>query len=109
MSSTDKAVERLKQEAADMLERVEEFRITDMAGLTVACEERNTISDRIKAVIAHHAPIKTAAHQARSVACQAERRALEPWQKARKLLEPKIIRFQDEQERLVAEDKRIAA
>ena len=109
MSSTDKAVERLKQEAADMLERVEEFRITDMAGLTVACEERNTISDRIKAVIAHHAPIKKAAHETHSVACKAEKKALEPWQKAQKLLEPKIIRFQDEQERLVAEDKRIAA
>ena len=108
MSSTDNAVERLQQEAADMLERVAEFQIRDMAGLTVACEERNTISDRIKAVIAHHAPIKTAAHNAHSVACQAEKNALKPWKDAQNLLEPKIIQFQEKQRRMEEADRRQA-
>lgn len=105
MNNTDKAVERLQAEADDMLERVEAFRIFDQPSLTVACEERNLISDKMKAVRAHHAPIKKAAAETHSVACRAEKIAMEPWEKAQRLLVPKILAFQEEQQRLTDQRK----
>lgn len=103
-----KAVERLQAEANDMLGRVDAFQILDQESLKLACEERNTISDKIKAVKAHHAPIKKSAKATHTEACNAEKRAMEPWQKAQGLLEPKIIAFQEQQKRIKAQRDREA-
>jgi len=89
-------------------ERARRTNVTDQVTYDLATEDLVVMAQLEKRIIEHHKPIKDAAFKAHKVAVAAERRLLDPLEEARKIYSPKIIAWDQEQERIRAEAQRKA-
>jgi hypothetical protein len=93
----------LETRALTLAEQAKALKITDQASYGLAAERLLAVADLRREIVAHHAAIKRAAHEAWQQVIAAEKRLLDPVAEAERIYKARISSFETEQRRLEAE------
>ena len=98
----------MEQTALAWPERAQAVEISDQVTYDLAVRLLGDVTALEIAIIEHHRPIKDATHKAHKEACAAEKRLLDPVQKAKLTFRRTIADWTEVQERLRREEERRA-
>jgi hypothetical protein len=103
MSVTEIAVARLEQRTSTAVSQAQAVKVGDQPSYDLAAERLLAVADLRREIVAHHAPMKKAAHEAWQQVIAAEKRLLEPVAEAERIYKAGIAAYETEQRRLAAE------
>jgi hypothetical protein len=98
----------LEVRASTLVDQARALKVADQQGYDLAAERLLAVADLRREIIAHHAPIKRAAHEAWQQVIAAEKRLLDPVTTAEATYKMKIADYQAEQ-RWIEEVTRVRA
>jgi hypothetical protein len=93
----------LETRALTLAEEAKALEIADQQSYNLAAERLLAVADLRREMVAHHAPIKRAAHEAWQQVIAAEKKLLDPVAEAEHVYKAGIARFEAEQRRIAAE------
>lgn len=98
--------QQFEQTALSVRDAAKAIKIVDQASYDVAAEKFKGVAQLEKEIIAHHKPMKEAAHKAHRTVCDKEKELLEPVQEAKRALSRKIGGWDTEQQRIQRDEQR---
>jgi hypothetical protein len=108
MSIGKVAVIELEQRALTLADQARAVKVADQQSYELAAERLRGVADLRREIVAHHAGIKKAAHQAWQQVIAAEQRLLTPVAEAERIYKSAIADYEAEQRRIEAETRRVA-
>jgi len=93
----------LEQKALTLADEARALRITDQPGYNLAAERLLAVADLRREIVAHHEPIKRAAHAAWQQVIAAEKKLLDPAMAAEAIYKAGLAAYETEQRRIEAE------
>jgi hypothetical protein len=93
----------LEVRASTLVDQAKALKIADQPSYDLAAERLLAVADLRREIVAHHAPIKRAAHEAWQQVIAAEKRLLDPVVEAEQIYKAAIAAYEAEQRRLEAE------
>jgi len=103
MSVTEMVVAKLERETSVLVAEARALKVTDQPSYDLAAERLLGVADLRREIVAHHEPIKKAAHAAWQAVIAAEKRLLDPVSEAERIYKTGIATYETEQRRLEAE------
>jgi hypothetical protein len=103
MSVGEVVVFELEQKASTLADQAKALKIVDQPSYDLAAERLLAVADLRTEIVAHHEPIKRAAHAAWQQVITAEKRLLNPVVEAERVYKAGIAAYEAEQLRLEAE------
>jgi hypothetical protein len=93
----------LENKTLTLTQEARALAVTDQPSYKLAVERLLAVADLRREIVAHHEPIKRAAHSARQQVIAAEKRLLDPVAEAERVYKTGIAAYESEQRRLEAE------
>jgi hypothetical protein len=93
----------LETKALTLADQAKVLKIVDQQSYQIGAERLLAVADLRREILAHHAPIKRAAHEAWQQVIAAEKRLLDPVTEAERVYKAGIAAYEAEQRRLEAE------
>jgi hypothetical protein len=93
----------LETRALTLAEQARAVEVTDQPSYELAAERLLAVADLRREIVAHHAPIKKAAHEAWQQVLAAEKRLLDPVTDAERIYKARIAAYETGQRRIEAE------